>query len=79
MTWTSVSRTCIKFCSCLSLAQVSSQAHMPVGGGEGDAHTVMQLYMSRFGSLLNHGLTSGPRAKLPSLVRPLVFSFRWPV
>lgn len=52
---------------------------MPVGGGEGDAHTVMQLYMSRFGSLLNHGLTSGPRAKLPSLVRPLVFSFRWPV
>ena len=33
---------------------------MPVGGGEGDAHTVTQLYMSRFGSLLNHGLTSGP-------------------
>ena len=45
---------------------MSSQAPAPMGDSEGD-HTLTQLYLSRFGSLLNHGLTSGPRAKLPSL------------
>ena len=40
MTWTSVNRTFGRFCSCSSLAQVSSHAPVSMGNGKSDAHTL---------------------------------------
>lgn len=56
MTLTSVSRICGRFCSCLSLAQVSSHAHAHGYGKRDPLHYLTSLYMSGFGFLLHQRL-----------------------